>query len=118
MRGSLAYLRAGVLSALGLAVAACSTLGGMLGTSSSQPGQVGSVQGFLGGVVADEPLAALAGREALSTGANAADAATAIMTTMWVTLPSRAGLGGGGACLAYFASPKSPKPPSERAEGQ
>jgi gamma-glutamyltranspeptidase/glutathione hydrolase len=83
----------------------CSTLSGVtdsvLGTAKPTPGQQGFVNGFLGGVVADEPRAALAGRDALSAGGTAADAAVAVGMTLAVTYPSRAGLGGGGACIAY-----------------
>ncbi len=74
----------------------------------TQTGTPGFVQGFLGGVAADEPRAALAGREVLSAGGTAADAAIAVALTLTVTLPSRAGLGGGGACIAYAAGANSP----------
>ena len=74
---------------------------------SVKPGQQGYVTGFLGGVVADEPRAALLGRDVLSAGGSAADAATAMGFALAVTLPSRAGLGGGGACIAYAADENS-----------
>jgi gamma-glutamyltranspeptidase / glutathione hydrolase len=66
-----------------------------------EPGDQGYVKGFVGEVVADEPRAAMVGREVLSAGGDAADAATAVGFALAVTLPSRAGIGGGGACLAY-----------------
>lgn len=53
--------------------------------------------------MADEPRAALVGRDILSAGGSAADAATAMYLTLAVTLPSRAGLGGGGMCLTFDA---------------
>jgi gamma-glutamyltranspeptidase/glutathione hydrolase len=77
-----------------------SVLGGPL-----DPGE--HLKGFIGGVAADEPLAALAAREVLATGGNAADAAVTLAAMLTVTLPSRASLGGGGACIAYQPGARS-----------
>lgn len=59
---------------------------------------------FSGGVAADEPRAALVGRDILTQGGSAADAITAMYFALSVTYPMAAGLGGGGYCLTY--SPK------------
>ena len=85
---------------MALALGGCSTVGDMFG-GGVPAGSSGYVRGFLGGVSAEDPAAALAAREVLSAGGSATDAAVAAAWVMAVTLPSRVGLGGGGACLVY-----------------
>jgi len=106
--------RIATVTRLALRLGMVATLAGCSTPSlfSSEPdvpvGQQGNVKGFLGVAVADEPQAALVGKQVLSAGGTAADAAAAMGFTLAVTLPSRASLGAGGACLIYTPSRNGP----------
>ncbi|MCB4820806.1 gamma-glutamyltransferase [Roseicella aerolata] len=101
--GGVGRLRAATLALGALALAGCETLAGLnpLGPGGPPEGQPGFVRGFLGGIATEDPAAALIGRQVLSAGGTAVDAAVAAGFAMAVTLPSRVGIGGGGACLVF-----------------
>ncbi|MFN9092223.1 MAG: gamma-glutamyltransferase, partial [Alphaproteobacteria bacterium] len=110
-RGRFRWGRAWLGLGLGLLLAGCQavestvdrTVDAVTGRSNIPFGTPGHVSGFLGGVAADEPRAAIVARDMLASGGSAVDAAIAGAFTMAVTLPSRAGLGGGGACVVLDA---------------
>ncbi len=82
---------------LGLAICATACSGG----SARYAGELYSLDNFYGGIVADEPRAALVGRQVLAAGGNAVDALVAAYFVMSATMPSTAGLGGGGVCVLH-----------------
>lgn len=85
------WQRIGAIAIAALATSACVTASDPTGASVT----------IQAGVAADDPKAALVGRDILAAGGNAVDAAVAMTMTMAVTLPARAGLGGGGVCLVH-----------------
>lgn len=94
-RGVGVGLRRGWLAALALTLVAC---------AGDLDEEVVVVEGFSGMVAADEPRAVVVGQEVLSNRGNAVDAGVAMYFAMAVTMPSRAGLGGGGACIVFTSN--------------
>ncbi len=89
-----------------LPLAACGLPGKIVGAGpNAKLGQTAVAPSVFGYAVADEPQAALAARQILNNGGNAADAAAAAGFALSVTLPSRAGVGGGGACIVRMPNP-------------
>lgn len=84
------------VAGLALFLGACSTGGQRVQTHGTV---IAQSRDFVGVIAADEPRAAQVGREILRRGGTAADAATAMYFVLTATLPSRVGLGAGGACL-------------------
>jgi gamma-glutamyltranspeptidase/glutathione hydrolase len=90
-----------------LPLAGCGIPGKIIGSGpNAQLGQTNVAPSVFGYAVADEPQAAIVARQILNNGGNAADAAAAAGFALSVTLPSRAGLGGGGACIIRMPDSK------------
>lgn len=85
-----------------LAVVSVSLLAGC--SKLAEIGNLGAVEGFLGGVVAEAPHATVIGRDVLSAGGSAADAMAAGFFALAATYPGGAGLAGGGVCAYYDAT--------------
>jgi len=104
-RAALSPARRALALLFALALPGCQSVGDFFGiggqSGGPQQGTPGFVRGFLGGVAAEDPAAALAARQILSAGGSATDAAVAAGFMLAVTQPSRVGLGGGGACLVF-----------------
>lgn len=94
--------RAAVSTLMALSIGGCSTLSGWFSTGTD-PDAPKIQTRYLGSVAADDPTAVGAGDAILRQNGNAADAAAAIALMLTVSLPSRAGLMGGGVCLVREA---------------
>ena len=108
-RARFGVVRFGVALAVSLSLSGCGAVSAVkktvIGGDDAGPKVL---TGFIGGVAADEPRAALAAKQVLALGGNAADAAVTLGLMLAVTLPSRVSLGGGGACIAYEPGEGSP----------
>lgn len=93
-------------AALGIGLLALPLVLGSCGNTRSVASDATQIDGFRAGVVADDPRAALIGRSVIASGGNAADGVVAAYFAMAVTMPSAAGLGGGGICIAHDADKK------------
>lgn len=99
---------AGLTAILGVAVIVVATVTGAVGAAAAQtpqgtPAQQATAVGSGGAVASDNVQATQAGIEVLRHGGNAVDAAVAVASTLGVTDPFVAGIGGGGFLVYYDA---------------
>jgi len=92
---------------MGLTLAAALWLAGCGDRATRIVPYADPLAGFVGGVAADEPRAAVAGRAMLDRGGTAADAAVAMFFGLTASYPSAASLSSGGVCVVY--DPKTKK---------
>src|SRR4051794_19739982 len=96
--------RAWLAVTLTLALATAGVASGLPASARSPaPGVEHVATGTGGAVVSDSPEATQAGLSVLRHGGNAADAAVAVASTLGVTDPYVAGIGGGGYFVYYDA---------------
>lgn len=96
---NLSILRRTAPLAAALLLAGCGISNDLTGSGSAKLGEPSPQQPVIGFAVTPVPEATLAAQAILQKGGNAADAAVAAGFALAVTLPSRAGLGGGGVCM-------------------
>jgi gamma-glutamyltranspeptidase/glutathione hydrolase len=87
-------LKAGLMAGLALLLEGCGLFGGGSSSGVTPPHAT-----YLGSVSTEDPQATEAARQVLASGGSAADAMAAAGMVLSITLPSRAGLAGGGVCL-------------------
>ena len=95
--------RTAISGLVALSLGGCSTIGGWFSSGSGDAETQKIQTRYLGSIAADEPTAVGVGDSILRQNGNAADAAAAMALMLTVSLPSRAGLMGGGACVVRDA---------------
>lgn len=96
---NLSILRRTAPLAAALLLTGCGISNDLFGAGLPKLGEPAPQKPVVGFAVTPVPEATLAARDILQKGGNAADAAVAAGFALAVTLPSRAGLGGGGVCM-------------------
>jgi len=86
---------------IALAASGLAACGNMPAIEFGPVAEITKPKDFTGLVAADEPQAVLAAQQIMLAKGNAADTAVALGFALTVTMPARAGLGAGGACLVH-----------------